>query len=243
MKAKKAKKKSYSSYVLGKVSGMLGSGMTAAAIARQERIPETTVRDMRKRYEKFGTLVRRKSTGRPRVTSTRTDNLIVRSVRNDRFISAHQIKQDLDLTNISERTIRNRILELCGYSSYWSVRKPFISEANRKKRLNFVKRYINKDVAYWRKVVWSDESSFYYIMRSRERVWRLPNERYSTECTIATIKQDKKIMVWGCFAASGVGNLYWIHDNLNAERYINILNTQLLPSATKLFPDGKFIFQ
>ena len=243
MNNKTRKRKRYSSYELGEISGMLKSDKTAADIARQEQIPAATVRRMRLRYEKFGTLERRLVTGRPRITSTRTDTLIARSVRKDRFISARQIKQDLGLTNISEQTIRNRILELCGYSSYWSVHKPYISEANRIKRLNFANKYINKPVSYWRKIVWSDESPFNYIMKSRERVWRGPNERYLPECTIATIKQDKKIMVWGCFAASGVGNLYRISNNLNAERYVNILNTQLLPTSTKLFLDENFIFQ
>ena len=35
----------------------------------------------------------------------------------------------------------------------------------------------------------------------------LLHERYP-EYTIASVKHDKKIMVWGCFAAFGAGNIY-----------------------------------
>jgi hypothetical protein len=243
MKVKKLQRKRYNSYKLDKISGMLDSGMTTTAIVHRLKMQPSTVRGMRQRYLKFRTLERRPVPGRPRVTSGRTDRAIARAVRKDRFISARQIKQVIGLADISEDTICNRISELCGYSSLWSVHKPFVSEANRQKRLDFASKYSNKPVAFWRRVVWSDESAYCYIMKGKERVWRLPNERYSTECTIATVKHDKKVLVWGCFSASGVGNLHLIEGILNARRYVNILSTQLLPSLTRLSPDGNFIFQ
>lgn len=222
---------------------MLDCGASAATISRQLQIPDSSVRTMRERYKKIGHLETRSKGGRPRLTSARTDNLIARAVRNDRFISARQIKQDLGLVDVSEQTIRNRIFEMCGYSSYWSVHKPFINEENRKKRLDFAIKYINKPEEFWQHVLWSDESAYCYIMKSKERVWRNPHERFSTDCTIATAKHDKKIMVWGCFCTSGVGNLYWIRDTLDAKSYLNILNTQLLSSIYRLFPDRNVIFQ
>jgi hypothetical protein len=42
------------------------------------------------------------------------------------------------------------------------------------------------------------------------------------------------VMVWGCVAASGVGNLDFIKGNMNKHFYINILREPLTASAGKL---------
>jgi hypothetical protein len=127
--------------------------------------------------------------------------------------------------------------------SYWSVHKPYVSESNRIKRLQFAHQYIDKSVEFWRNIIWSDESPFTFIMKGRERVRRLKNERYSPHCITATVKHDKKINVWGCFNGSGVGNFYLVPGIMDRFEYLNILRTQLRPSIDKLAPHGNFIFQ
>ena len=74
-------------------------------------------------------------------------------------------------------------------------------------------------------------------------VWRLPSERYNPATTRATIKHSAKIMVWGCFAANGVGCLHRISGIMDQKVYKNILVHQMKPSAAKLFPQKKFVFQ
>ncbi|GFX72901.1 transposable element Tcb1 transposase [Trichonephila clavipes] len=39
-------------------------------------------------------------------------------------------------------------------------KKPYISEVNRKRRLEFVMKYKNKPMDFWKKVIFSDESKF-----------------------------------------------------------------------------------
>jgi hypothetical protein len=63
-------------------------------------------------------------------------------------------------------------------------KKPFISVINRKKRLEFSKMHLNKPKEFWYNVIWSDESKF---------------NIFGTEQ-----------MVWGCMAASGIGNLTFV---------------------------------
>ena len=38
-------------------------------------------------------------------------------------------------------------------------------------------------------------------------------------------------MLWGCFSASGVGQIVWIQGKINAADYINILQNKMLPFA------------
>ncbi|GFV95645.1 transposable element Tcb2 transposase [Trichonephila clavipes] len=50
-------------------------------------------------------------------------------------------------------------------------------------------------------------------------------------------------MVWGCMAATEVGNLVIIDGIMNQYSYLNILKNNLSQSASKLGLDGSFTFQ
>ncbi|GFS97264.1 transposable element Tcb2 transposase [Trichonephila clavipes] len=51
------------------------------------------------------------------------------------------------------------------------------------------------------------------------------------------------VMVWGCMATNGVGNLVFIDGIMDHKLKIDILNNNLKESAKKLGLDGNFIFQ
>ena len=57
------------------------------------------------------------------------------------------------------------------------------------------------------------------------------------------MKHDKKIMVWGCFAAHGVGILHLIDGIMDQHIYLDIVENCLLPSADLLFGRENWIFQ
>ena len=91
--------------------------------------------------------------------------------------------------------------------------------------------------------MWTDESPYVLRYDGKVRVWRMHNERYETRCTKATVKHDKKINVWGAFAAHGVGILHRIHGIMVKEMYHDILGNVMLPSADILFGRENYIFQ
>ena len=78
---------------------------------------------------------------------------------------------------------------------------------------------------------------------TRFRVWRTHHERFAPWCTKGTVKHDKKINVWGCFTAHGVGKIYRVPGIMDKQGYHNILVHQLKPSLLQLFPDGGYMFQ
>ena len=49
-------------------------------------------------------------------------------------------------------------------------------------------------------------------------------------------------MVWGCMAARGVGRLHIVEGMVNADTYMNVLQTCMIPSAKQFF-QGSFLFQ
>ena len=51
------------------------------------------------------------------------------------------------------------------------------------------------------------------------------------------------IMVWGCLCFHGVGTLCQVEGNINSDKYIDILDTNLWPVIVRHFPDGAYLFQ
>ena len=58
---------------------------------------------------------------------------------------------------ISVYTVRNA-LQRAGFKRYVALRKPPISEKNRKLRLDFALEYINWTDEQWDQILWSDET-------------------------------------------------------------------------------------
>ncbi|GFT45427.1 transposable element Tcb1 transposase [Trichonephila clavipes] len=146
--------------------------------------------------------------------------------------------------NVSAETVRN-VFRHAGYSSRVARKKPFISLQNQKKRLEFAKTHQFKTDNFWKKVIFSDESKFnIFGSDGHGTVWRKPNTALDPKNLRPTVKQGGgSIMVWGCMASNGVGNLVFIDGIMDHKLYIDILNNNLKESAKKLGLDGNFIFQ
>ena len=101
---------------------------------------------------------------------------------------AHPIKKFLEshrktkLSKISElipaivstRTLQKRIQDLC-YNTCVAVKKAFVNDIQKKKRLEFANSHLTWTTTNWAKVIWSDESSFEIGKLSKEvHVWRTP---------------------------------------------------------------------
>jgi len=225
----------------GQIVAYRDCGLTYDQISKKINRPASTISGFYAQFQKDGRIERKQGSGRKRKTTELEDRDILITAKKRRKITAKEIKNEFNLP-VTERTICNRLNEF-GFHSFFTVKKPFISEQNQQSRLAFAKEYKDKPVQFWRSVLWSDESQFVLRFQGRERVWRLPNERYAPYCLHGTVKHDKKINVWGCFAAHGVGKLYRVNGNLEQNQFHSILVHQMIPSARALFPDGNFVFQ
>ena len=215
--------------------------LSIETIAKKLDRDPTTISRLFQRYEKTGTHQRKSGSGRPRKTTPREDRRIVREAQSNRRASSRSLKQSLSL-DVSPKTIRNRLHEV-GIRSYWTTKKPFISETNRKRRIAWAKKHIHWTKEQWHQVLWSDESPFTLRYQGKRRVWRSHNERYLPECTTATVKHDKKVNVWGCFSAQATGDLHLVQGNLEQRQFHSILVHHMRPSADRIFGDSPWIFQ
>jgi transposase len=211
-------------------------------IAKQLGRAESSIRYFLKKFRRTNSIKRKVGSGANRKTSVRQDNMIKRLALQNRSISRSQIIKTLKL-NVSKTTVTNR-MKVTGLKSRVAPKKPFVSAVNVKKRLQWAKSHKSWSIEQWEKVLFSDESLFVLSWSGKKMVWRRMNEKYIKECIRSTVKQDnKKLMMWGCFCANGIGNLHQIHGNMDAKMYKNILIYQMRPIAKKLFPNGDFIFQ
>ncbi|GFU21060.1 transposable element Tcb1 transposase [Trichonephila clavipes] len=63
------------------------------------------------------------------------------------------------IVSVSAQTVRN-VLHSTGLKARTPRKKPYISEVNRKRRLEFAMKYKSKPPDFWKKVIFSDESKF-----------------------------------------------------------------------------------
>ncbi len=135
------------------------------------------------------------------------------------------------------RTIGDRLNER-SYKSCNACKKPFVSAKNRIARLRWVKEHLSWTVAQWKQILWSDESPFVFRWNGNARVWRKSHERYHRDCIVGTIKQDRRIKVWACFAAGGVGSFIRVRGILVKEKYKQNLIQHAIPSGKRILGRG-----
>lgn len=211
-------------------------------IAKYFNVSKNGVFSICKRYEQTGLVTDAHRSGAPRATSKHQDSLIIREIRKNPFISAPEIKNQLNLS-VSTETIKRRLKDR-GVHSRVARRKPLLSKQNKVKRLNFAKKYVNMPISFWKKVIWSDESKFMLIGgKQRRKVWRTKGTSLNDRNITKTVKHGGgSIMVWGCFSWFGAGNLHLVDGIMKADQYIDILRQNLLVSTKKMGIQDNFVF-
>lgn len=220
-------------------------------ISKKLKVGRATVSRVLQRFSAGESLDRHQGSGRPRITTPTTDRLIIREVNRDPFATTTEIRETLATIiggeegspTLSYTSIRRRIRQSGEIGSYWAAKKPFITEENKKKRVEWGLAHRHKTKEEWRKVLWTDESPYVLRYARKKRVWRRMGERFKEGCTIGTVKHDKKIMVWGCFAAHGVGHLHRVEGIMEQKQYKQILIHHMKPSMHQLFPRHDGVFQ
>lgn len=225
----------------GQALALWEQGLSNRKIGKTLKKDEKTIRNLINKWKITGTYERKKGSGRPRKTTSRQDREIVRTAIKNRRITSVAIKNNLRL-DVTPKTIRNRLKD-ANFKSRVAIKKPYITAANIKKRLQWAKDHKDWTIEQWKHVVFSDESKITLRWSGQRLVWRRQNEKFLQECANAVVKNDKSIMVWGCLCANGVGNLCQIYGNMNSSMYENILSSQMIPSAQKLFGNNQWIFQ
>jgi hypothetical protein len=109
--------------------------------------------------------------------------MIVREVKKDPFTTCKQIATNIGRPDLSSQTITRRLVPVGGFKCHLAAKKPFLSERNRVKRLQWARDHLHWTPQQWRSVLWSDESKFVIRYRASRKVWRLNGERLNPKNT------------------------------------------------------------
>lgn len=166
----------------------------------------------------------RKKTGRPPLlTKEQADELeaFVCSSRQARQMSYLALSLVFKHWGVSEYAIRYALYKR-GYRRYVARQKPPLSEANRKKRLEWAREHVHWTYDQWCLILWSDES---WVTEGRHRkmwVTRRAGEELEPTCIVDKIQKRKGWMFWGCFNGTTKGpSLFWEKEwgSINSESY------------------------
>ncbi|GFW25392.1 paired domain-containing protein [Trichonephila clavipes] len=130
-------------------------GKSFREIGKILKLSFITVGYIIKKYLETGRVENKPRPGGPRRLTSRAKRMIVRSATNKPMTSAQNIANEfLSSCNVSvsSQTVRN-VLRSAGLKARTPRKKPYISEVNRKRRLEFVMKYRNKPMDFWKKVI------------------------------------------------------------------------------------------
>ena len=225
-----------------KIVQLSSVGYKTKRIAQIVKVNERTVRRILKKVREKGSISCDKRPGRKRKLTMSDERQIVIHAKFHPSASFKEIIDDLHL-DVSTNTI-SRVLKRHGLKSYVARKKPCISKKNCALRLKFAKEYVSKDDDFWKNVIWTDESRF--CLRSDNRkanIIRSVGEALNSRNTVKTFKHSSSIMVWGSFSFHGVGNLAEIDGKMDAVKFVNILEQNVIDSVAKMNMRRNFVLQ
>ena len=123
-------------------------------IARTLNLAQSTVTNIIKTRRKTGTVNNFPKTRRPRKTSKRVDKLIVKQFDEMPFSTARNMEKYIYenyLANISSQTIRRS--KEAKIRCFSARRNPLLNKINIEKRLFFAKKFVNKPIEFWERVI------------------------------------------------------------------------------------------
>ncbi|CAG9565363.1 unnamed protein product [Danaus chrysippus] len=216
-------------------------GMSQVKIAREVKCSRCAVQYAINRFKETGTHENRPRTGRRKVTTEREDRLLIRQSLQNRKKTALELAAALSEakgSSVSVYTVRRRLLK-AGLKGFKARKKPWLSEHNKKNRLEWALKHRDWSVEDWSNVLWSDESNFeVFGTPGVTYVRRRVGEEYNPECVVPTVKHGGgSIMIWGCMAADGVGEMVLCEGRMNSVKYTEVLETALATSITQIFGD------
>ncbi|KAG2456550.1 TCB1 transposase, partial [Polypterus senegalus] len=213
-------------------------------------IHQSTVMQVIYKWRQFGIVATPPRSGRPAKMTPRAQCKVSNEVKKNPRVTAKDLKKSLELANISvHESTTLKILNKKGAHGRTPRRKPLLSKKNNAELLKFVKEHLDIPQWYWENVLWSDETKTELFGRNKQNfTWRKKGTAYQHQNIIPTVKYGGgNIMIWASFAASGPGQLAIIegkiNSQMNAAKYRDILDKNLLQSAKDFRLGRRFTFQ
>ena len=155
-------KKSVDWIVRAQTVALPDSGFNQVQISKQLNISRHCVQNAVKKYKETRQYNDFPRTGRPKTISNRSVRHLKRLIKNDKRLNAPGITSDLNASlpkPISTRTVRRYLRDL-GYEYVVKIKKQWLSNKHQQQRVDSCTQYMHWIPDDWRKVIFSDESTF-----------------------------------------------------------------------------------
>ena len=194
-------------------------GKSERKIGEIMNVSKSTVHNIISKYKKTNSVESKPRAGRLRCFTELEERWIIRKIICNPKTSA--VRQTLKAQQrfnktASSETVRN-ILRKHNFHGRIARRKPFLSEKNRRARLEFAKTYLKMPPEFCNSAIFVDENKFnIFGSDGKQRVWQKPNSELEMKNPTPSVKHGGgSQMIWGCISTMGVGNLHFIDGSMD----------------------------
>ena len=189
------------------IRGLREGGMAMELIAKKFDVTAASIYKMLTRDDLKKSTESPKPLGRPPKLSERDKRQYAIIAKRNRRATLGEITNE-GPANVSTRTVRKALHEQ-GLNNRVAKKKPYLKPEHVQKRKLFVKNMEDWTLEDFKRVVWTDESSFELGKNTRQtKVWRMTDEAYLEDCLQPTFKSSRlSVMVWGAISWGKKSNL------------------------------------
>ncbi|MBW0592240.1 hypothetical protein O181_131955 [Austropuccinia psidii MF-1] len=189
----------YNNETKARIFGRRDAGLSLQKISDLTRIPKTSIQDIVTRFNDRGTVQNLPRPGRKPILNEHDIRQLKRVTQIRRQASLNEIINSIT-KEVSSRTVQ-RVLHKEGIFSRIAVIKPHLRPQHFNKQLAVARAHVNWSVEDWKKVIWTDKSSFELLEKPTPTcIWRTQGERYSFDCQVAQHHSGRQsMMVWAGF--------------------------------------------
>lgn len=202
-------------------------GHSATKISSLLGISRGAVRNILAKHKQGFQVADKPRSGRPPLLTERALRSMVVASKKDPFKTAREVRDECGLQSAISVGTAKRVLRRNNLFGRISAPKPALTCIQKKKRLLWCKRHLNSDAAFWRKVIFSDESMIELKPRKKKIVRRPKGQRLASKYTTGTSKFSPGILVWGAIRSDGTRALERCHGNVNSMEYQRVLDAAL----------------
>jgi len=143
---------------------------------------------------------------------------IVRKIRKNPFGTSAELTSVVNVGLSAERRIAPSTLKTYAIKNCLISRRPAIkhqlTSEQAKAHWNFAREYMTKDMRYWSRVLFTDETQVLLNPVDRHEMVRRPRHE----------RNNTRIMFWGSINLHGTGTLIKVDGRIKVEAYIEMLN-------------------
>lgn len=223
-----------------------GLGEGYKKLSKRFQLSVSTVRNIVRKWKATGTVLVKPRSGRPSKIPERQRRRMVRMVKNNPQTTSKDLQGYLaaDGVAVHRSTIQRNLHKERLYGRVMR-KKPFLHSRHKLSRLRYAKEHLDKPISFWNKILWTDETKIELFGHNKRRyAWRQKNTEFEEKHLLPTVKfGGGSIMLWGCVASAGTGNLVKIEGRMDSTQYQQILENNVQESVTKLKLRRGWVFQ